>query len=284
MATVLVQLQEIERLSARVIRILGGNPGKFTLQGTNTYLVGQGPKRLLIDTGEGKPVWSQSLKNVLSQEQASVDQAILTHWHPDHVGGVQDLLKISPGATIFKNQPSQGQHNITDGQKFRTEGATLRAFHCPGHAVDHMALILEEEDAMFTGDNVLGQGTAVFEDLATYMSSLEKMQHQFSGQAYPGHGPIIQDGKAKIEEYIHHRKQREDQILDVLSSKEENGTSNSGGWKSADMVKIIYKEVPESLHAAAERGVLQVLEKLEKEGRVQRPEEGLWALSKKAAL
>ncbi|KAK4981372.1 hypothetical protein LTR66_010043 [Elasticomyces elasticus] len=284
MATVLVQLQEIERLSARVIRILGGNPGKFTLQGTNTYLVGQGPKRLLIDTGEGKPVWSQSLKNVLSQEQASVDQAILTHWHPDHVGGVQDLLKISPGATIFKNQPSQGQHNITDGQKFRTEGATLRAFHCPGHAVDHMALILEEEDAMFTGDNVLGQGTAVFEDLATYMSSLEKMQHQFSGQAYPGHGPIIQDGKAKIEEYIHHRKQREDQILDVLSSKEENGTSSSGGWKSADMVKIIYKEVPESLHAAAERGVLQVLEKLEKEGRVQCPEEGLWALSKKAAL
>ncbi|TKA60484.1 hypothetical protein B0A49_02214 [Cryomyces minteri] len=285
MATVLASLQEIERLSPRVIRILGGNPGKFTLQGTNTYLVGQGPKRLLIDTGEGKPAWLQSLKQVLSSEQATIDRAILTHWHPDHVGGVKDLLELSPRTKVSKNQPDEGQCAIEDGQKFETEGATLRAFHCPGHTVDHMALVLEEEDAMFTGDNVLGHGTAVFEDLAAYMSSLEKMSHQFSSRAYPGHGPVIEDGKAKIHEYIHHRKERENQVLAVLEQHKEGEEASSGSWKSMEMVKIIYKEVPESLHVPAEGGLLQVLDKLVKEGKVTCDrEKGTWELNRKAVL
>src|SRR5271155_4117736 len=86
-----------------------------------------------------------------------------------------------------------------------------------------MALILEEEDAIFTGDNVLGQGTAVFEDLATYLNSLEKMKGMFSGRAYPGHGPVIDDGRAKIVEYIQHRQQREQQVIEVLSSPRPSG-------------------------------------------------------------
>lgn len=66
----------------------------------------------------------------------------------------------------------------------------MRAFHCPGHTTDHMAFVLEEENAMFTGDNVLGHGTAVFEDLAVYLDSLSRMREQFHGRAYPGHvGP-----------------------------------------------------------------------------------------------
>lgn len=280
MASSLVHLPEIERISSRVIRILGGNPGKFTLQGTNTYLVGQGPKRLLIDTGEGKPSWLTSLKTTLEQEKASIDKVILTHWHPDHIGGVPDLLSHMPNIQLFKNQPTGNQSDISHGQIFETQGATLRAFHCPGHTTDHMALILEEEDAMFTGDNVLGQGTAVFEDLAAYMNSLQKMQDEFSGRAYPGHGPVIEDGKAKIREYISHRQERENQIVDVLGRETDNGNK---GWQSMDLVKVIYKGYPENLHAPAERGVLQVLDKLKKEGRVHE-DEGVWFLQSKPAL
>lgn len=147
----------------------------------------------------------------------------------------------------------------------------MRTFYCPGHTVDHMALVLEEEDAMFTGDNVLGQGTAVFEDLPLYLDSLQRMEKQFGGRAYPGHGPVIADGRSKIEEYIKHRQQREEEVLKVLR--------DAGAPRTArDLVKIIYKDVPENLHDAAERGVVQILEKLRKEGKVEKTDDGKWQI------
>jgi len=283
MTAQLPHLPDIERLSPRVIRVLGGNPSKFTLQGTNCYLVGQGPKRILIDTGEGNRIWPPLLKKALNDEDLSIDQVILTHWHPDHVGGVNDALELSPEAKVYKNRPDDGQTNIEDGQIFKTEGATLKAFHCPGHAVDHMAFVLEEEDAMFTGDNVLGHGTAVFEDLAAYMDSLERMQHQFSGRAYPAHGAVIEDGKGKVREYISHRKKREEEILAVL--KQPNAAGGKGeGSSSMGIVKVVYKDYPENLHAPAEGGVAQVLKKLEGEGRVRQDDGGVWMVAEKSAL
>lgn len=211
-----------------------------------------------------------------------MDRAIMTHWHHDHTSGIADLLQISPDTTIFKNQPWDKQSDIQDGQVFATEGATLRAFHCPGHTTDHMALVLEEEDAMFTGDNVLGHGTAVFEDLATYMNSLDKMQHQFSGRAYPGHGAVIDDGKSKIQEYIKHRKEREQQVLGVLN---QNNAGKGNQWGSMDIVKVIYKDHPESLHVPAEGGVLKLLQKLKQESKVLHDvDANTWRLGSKASL
>jgi ribonuclease/clavin/mitogillin len=235
----------------------------------------------LIDSGQGFSAWAKSLEAVLASEKATVDKAILTHWHHDHVSGVDDLLRISPNATVFKNQPGDNQSNISNGQVFKSEGATLRAFHCPGHTTDHMALILEEEDAMFTGDNVLGHGTAVFEDLAVYTDSLNRMQHQFGGRAYPGHGSVIEDGKSKIQEYLRHRQEREKQVLDVLS--QDNG-GKGGLWGSMDLVKVIYKDVPESLHVPAEGGVVKMLKKLEQDGKVVHDSEsGIWRLGSRAS-
>lgn len=280
MATDLPHLPDVERLSPRIVRILGGNPGKFQLQGTNTYLVGQGKKRILIDTGEGLPIWSKTIEKVLEDEQASVDQVILTHWHHDHVGGIDDIRKLATQAEIFKCQPEGGQTAIEDGQIFKTEGATLRAFHSPGHTVDHMALILDEENAMFTGDNVLGHGTAVFEDLASYMDSLSRMQKQFSGRAYPGHGAVIDDGPAKISEYIAHRKKREQEAMEILRTPREDGSSS---WHSMDMVKVIYKDYPEALHKPAEGSLLHVLNKLKAEGTVV-DNDGLWSMSDQSKL
>jgi ribonuclease/clavin/mitogillin len=216
---------------------------------------------------------------VLEDEKITIDKALLTHWHHDHIQGVPDLLAHSPHTQIYKRDPQPEWHNIPSNQTFTTEGATLRAFHCPGHTTDHTAFVLEEESAMFTADNVLGQGTAVFEDLATYMTSLDAMSKQFKGRAYPGHGPVIEDGPAKVLEYIKHRRQREKQVLDVLAGEKE------GGWTSMEVVKVIYKDYPKNLWEPAERGVLQILGKLLEEGRVEHDEEkGTWWLAAKSAL
>ncbi|KAI1808674.1 putative metallo-beta-lactamase domain protein [Daldinia bambusicola] len=285
MATQLVHIPEIERLSPAVIRILGGNPSKFALQGTNTYLIGTGPKRLLIDTGEGKPSWIAALKKTLEEEKASIQAALLTHWHHDHTGGVGQLLEHSPQTAVFKNQPTEGQLEISDGQKFEVEGATLTAVHTPGHTVDHMAFVLQEEDALFTGDNVLGQGTSVFEDLGTYLASLARMETLVAGRAYPAHGPVLPRASATIAEYIAHRHERELQVLQTLGSaqNDDDGHHQRRLWTPMDLVKVIYRDVPEALHAPAANGVAQILRKLRDEGRVALEDGDAWRLNADSA-
>lgn len=237
--------------------------------------MGRGQSRILLDTGEGKPSWSHCLSSILTSESTTISQAIITHWHPDHVGGVKDLLSLCPKVAVYKHDPAGGQNPIHDGQIFETEGAKLRAFHCPGHTTDHMAFVLEEENAMFTGDNVLGHGTAVFEDLAVYLDSLSRMREQFHGRAYPGHGTVIEDGRARIEEYIAHRKQREEEILQALRDIGPEATP-------MELVKVVYRDVPENLHVPAANGVVQVLRKLGDEGKAAQCQHERWQIADKA--
>lgn len=136
------------------------------------------------------------------------------------------------------------------------------------------------DNAIFTADTVLGQGTAVFEDLSTYMSSLSKILSQTkSGQAlYPGHGPVVQKGAELISTYIAHRTERENQILQLLGSKDDLTTMG--------IVEILYKDYPESLHLPAARGVDLHLRKLLREERVKHLGGGgvdtAWKLARKA--
>lgn len=271
MAAHLTALPTVQRLSPVCIRILGGNPGKFTLQGTNTYLLGSGNRRILIDTGEGRPAWVAALKSTLESEKATVETALISHWHHDHTGGISDLLQVAPGVRIYKNKPQVGQMSITDGQRFFTDGVSLTAAHTPGHTEDHTVFVLAEEDAMFTADNVLGQGTAVFENMAEYLQSLHKMRQMFSGRAYPGHGPVLDDGPGKITEYIDHRQQRVEQVLRTMRTDDTQ-------WAPMDLVKIIYHDVPSELHAAACGGLIQILEKLKHDGMVIRHDHDRWEL------
>jgi len=284
MTSKLVPLPEVERLSPACIRVLGGNPSRMALQGTNTYLLGTGAKRLLIDTGEGKPAWIAALKRTLEQEGASVSKALVTHWHVDHISGMKQLLDLDPTIKIYKNRPWAGQLDIADGQEFVVEGATVQAVHAPGHTDDHMVFLLRQEDAMFTGDNVLGQGTSIFEDLGVYLDSLAHMKSLFKGRAYPGHGPVLEDGPAKIQEYIQHRREREEQVLQTLRAKNTAPAAPDGtSWSAMELVQVIYSDVRKDLHMAAKHGVTQILKKLLKEGKVEE-EEGRWRLKRRSPL
>ena len=142
--------------------------------------------------------------------------------------------------------------------------------HTPGHSTDHLVFWLEEEGALFSGDSVLGHGTSVFEDYGTYLHSLEKTRSLFPSSAadggeesltpkrriYPSHGDVISDGKAKIKEYLQHRRLREEQIMDAMLK------NNSAQMTAMDIVKVVYVDTPVELHEPAARGVEQILAKM----------------------
>ncbi|KAL9002557.1 MAG: hypothetical protein Q9188_004519 [Gyalolechia gomerana] len=273
----LPSLPDTERISPRVIRVLGGNPGKFTLQGTNTYIVGTGARRLLVDTAQGFECWTDAIQELLAAENISLSHVLLTHWHGDHTGGVRGLLKIYPDLStgIYKNSPDEGQQPIEDGQTISVEGATIKAVHTPGHSHDHMSFILQEENAMFTGDNVLGHGTSAVEVLGEYMESLRRMREQNCERGYPAHGAVIGNLKAKIQEYLGQKERRERQILKSLKDiKEAERNSGRRGGKGSTTVKDLVVAVHgEGMDNEVSEKVLEpftgeVLGKLASDGKV----------------
>ncbi|CAG9814038.1 unnamed protein product [Phaedon cochleariae] len=269
----------VTKISSRIIRILGCNPGMMTLQGTNTYIVGTGKRRILIDTGDASvPQYINHLKTVLDFEGIDLAHIFITHWHHDHIGGLADILEDIrdktkhcqiwkyPGAKDNISEKSSIE-SLKDGQEFSVEGATLRVVHTPGHTDDHVVFHLLEDNAVFSGDCILGEGTAVFEDLYNYMNSLEQIANIHPSIIFPGHGNIIQTPVEKIQFYINHRMERERQIMDVLNN------NSSKTFKERDLVRLIYTDIPENLVTAAESNVNHHLSKLSKEGRVRTSED-----------
>jgi glyoxylase-like metal-dependent hydrolase (beta-lactamase superfamily II) len=280
-----LELPDIDIWSDRVVVALGQNPNMFTGPGTNTYLVGTGEQRILLDTGSGHAEYLPVLAQALDEAGCRVQEIVLTHGHPDHIGGCTDVmgrvgpLRVSkyPWA-LFDERYAVEIAPLEDGAVVETEGATLRALHTPGHAADHLCFVLEEERSIFTGDNVLGVGTTVIPaeggDLLDYMRSLERLREEEPTALYPAHGPRIDDGRAKIEEYIAHRLEREQQILAAMAA---------GDPDIPTIVERVYAAYPKELHLPARASVCSHLLKLEREGRVAREGEdalsGRWSLA-----
>lgn len=102
-------------------------------------------------------------------------------------------------------------------------------------------------------------------------------------QATPGHGEKFADTPARIREYVEHRRKREREVIEVLGRGPSNDEQN--GWTTMDIVKVIYKDVPENLHLPAARGIVQILDKLVGEGKaVHSEEQGTWTLSDRASI
>jgi len=255
--------------SPLVGRVLGLNPGMMTGPGTNTYLVGRRDP-ILLDTGAGVADYVPLLESYLAERGwTRPSRVILTHRHRDHLGGVEDLRRRFTGLGVAKMIHKdaalpEGIEDLREGTRVEGEGVTLLPIHTPGHASDHLCYYLLEEEALFTGDVVLGGSTTVIPaedgDLAEYMQSLERLLGLRLRRIYPAHGPVIEDGPGRIREYIDHRLMRERQILEALGD---------GLATIPAMVERIYADVAKALHPVAAQSVASHLKKLLHDGRVR---------------
>jgi ribonuclease/clavin/mitogillin len=264
----LTSLESIEQLSSSVCRVLGQNPGPFTLQGTNTYLVGNGKSKILIDTGEPNiKEYVEKLKEALGTD-GKIEAIIITHWHLDHVGGIPNVIKLlGNDVPVYKFKRSDNVAESDYSYKYvepdfeiKVEGATLQLLYSPGHTTDHMAILHKEENSLFSGDCILGEGSAIFEDLHSYMNSLNKFLKIKPTKIYPGHGPVINNPQSKIEEYIQHRMKRENDIISVLSE--------NSAMTSMDITNAVYRDIPFAVKLGALGNVKHHLSKLIKDERV----------------
>ncbi|KAK7963539.1 metallo-beta-lactamase domain protein [Apiospora saccharicola] len=254
-------LQDVEQISPRVIRILGQNPGKFTLQGTNTYIVGTGPSRLIIDTAQGIPEWADLVEATLKDLGITLSHILLTHWHGDHTGGVPDLLRLYPhlASAVYKHSPSKCQREIRDGDVFAVEGATVRGFHTPGHSHDHMCFILAEENAMFTGDNVLGHGTSAVENLGLLIATWRKMLTQGCRVGYPAHGAVVPNLELKIKGELAGKTRREAQVMEKLRLLQQSQNGGGGGGGGGKRASVTVKQLVVMMHGEAVNEEVRIL-------------------------
>jgi glyoxylase-like metal-dependent hydrolase (beta-lactamase superfamily II) len=244
----------------RVVRILAPNPGPFTLEGTNTWIVGSRPSAV-IDPG---PDDAGHILAVL-EEAEPVAAILLTHHHPDHAPGARRLADAA-GAAVHAFRPEDGELAVAPDGVVEAGEVRLRAIHTPGHTPDHLCFLLEPDRLLFTGDTVLGRGTAVIDppegDMGAYVRSLQTLRELEPATIYPGHGAVVFTPNGKLDFYLRHRMEREDQVIAALGR---------GRQRAEEMVAEIYgDEIAEGMYPVAARSVLAHLLKLEREGRVAR--------------
>ncbi|MFT4569784.1 MAG: ribonuclease/clavin/mitogillin [Hyphomicrobiaceae bacterium] len=271
-----MEMPDIARWSPSVVVVLGQNPGPFTGPGTNTYIVGTGANRILLDTGQGVVEWVDLVQRALTEhcDDACLERIVVTHAHPDHHGGVRDVFDRF-GALPLQKKPWPANdmglpvEAIDHLDVVSVEGATLEAHWTPGHAEDHLCFLLREERALFTGDVVLGAGTTVIPpdgDLQDYLDSLARLLELDIDVIFPAHGPAIREPHAKIRQYIAHRELRDVQILEAV---------DAGVHLVQDMVTRIYVDVPAFLHGAAAVSVSSHLRRFAKNA-ILAEDDGRW--------
>jgi len=252
-------------------RIIAPNPGPMTLTGTNTYLIGDGAGALAaVDPGPDDLPGHLAAILARAETLGRLTTVIVTHRHLDHLPAAVPLCERT-GATLLGHPDLPGvQRALADGESIF---AGLMAFHTPGHTRDSVCLWHADERTLFTGDLVLGTGTAVLDDapgaLTDYMSSLSRLRELQPRTIYPGHGPIVPDGVVKLTEYSQHRQQRVQQVIDAL---------HLGAQSIDEMTRSIYADVPQHLWPMAARNVRANLEMLLAHDRVEQVGNGGWRL------
>lgn len=257
------------------------NPGPFTFKGTNTYLLGT-RSIVILDPGPAQPDHIGSLLKACAGSK--IEAILVSHTHMDHSPGAR-LLKQETGAPIvgcgphkaarklFENEinplDSSGDkehrpdRQLQDGEVFQCAEFGLETIATPGHTANHLCFALQGEDLLLSADHVMGWSTSIVAppdgSMRDYMASIEKLLSRAETKYYPGHGGIVSDAQAYVQDLKRHRLQREASILALLAKR---------SWSIPEIVKELYADIDVSLHPAAGLSVFAHLEDLVERGLV----------------
>ena len=266
-----------DQVSPLIRRVVANNPGPFTYLGTGTYIIGSG-EVAVIDPGPADPAHLDALLAALEGETVKV--ILITHDHSDHAPLAADLSRLT-GAPVVGARPTlrdpgpqpgieegaarayRPDRTPEDGEVIAGSGWTLQAMTTPGHTGNHICYALTEENALFTGDHVMGWSTTVITppdgSMTDYYASLRKVMAPGFSILWPTHGPPVTDPVPFLEGYLDHRLKREAQIIEVLSR---------GPSRIPEMVARLYAGIDPRLHRAAGASLLAHLTHLIGEGQV----------------
>jgi len=278
------------RLSPLVSRVLAPNPGPFTFRGTGVYIVGTGRHVAVIDPGPALAGHIESLKRVLGSRQIS--HILVTHTHRDHSPAAQ-ALKVWSGAKTHglrlqaRTPAAHSQEGMVDeahdhdfvpdiavknGMWIEGDGFALECVATPGHTANHICYALLQEQALFSGDHVMGWSTSVIAPpdghMGDYLASLERLAARDERILYPTHGSPIANPKEWLGQLIAHRRMRESQIMAALAG---------GALTVPQLAEQLYPGIEPALRPAASQQIAAHLEHLQSGGRAA-PQNGRWRL------
>lgn len=269
-------------LTRCVRRLTAPNPGPMTGPGTNSYLVGDpSTGYIIIDPGPDDAVHVQRL---LAAAHHEVRAIVCTHSHPDHAPAARPLqqlcaaagqavppvLGLPSAASARAHSQFEPDRALRDGEQLVLHDArghacyALRVLYTPGHAANHICLVLEQHGLLFSGDHILSGSTTVIDppdgDMDAYLASLQRLRATCDSDALafilPAHGGVLGDPPKVIERLYAHRLRREAKIARVLAQYPDG---NLDLW-----VRHAYDDVAEHLWPVAKRSLLAHVLRLQK--------------------
>ncbi len=232
------QFKQPVALLKNVMRLTAPNPGIMTGPGTNSYIVGSAATGyIVIDPG---PNDAEHLQRLYDATGGRIESIVCTHSHPDHSPGARPLQALCSQRPPILGLPSAAtaradSHFIPDrlllNQELLTlthqgEQHTLMVIHTPGHAANHVCLVLLEDGLLFSGDHILNGSTTIINppdgEMTAYLNSLDLLDSACEAHAIdfilPAHGYVLGAARQAIAQLRAHRLKREAKVLAAMQA------------------------------------------------------------------